>query len=85
MTLSVGIIPTSVGTTPTSVGIVSTCVRIITTLVGIIPALQKAVLHFVPYFSYKLQQCGNISYKIQFFKNFQQSSKHVGTVLPTQV
>ena len=57
MTLSVGIIPTSVG-------IVPTCVRIITTLVGIIPALQKDVLHFVPYFSYKLQQCGNISYKI---------------------
>ena len=56
-----------VGIIPTNVGIIPTFVRTIPTLVGIIPTPQEDVLHFVPcvgIFLTKIQQSGNISYKI---------------------
>ena len=68
--INVGIIPTSVGMIPRSVGIVPTRVRIIPTLVEICrnySCTAKRCLTFCAMcrnFSYKLQQCGNISYKI---------------------
>ena len=59
-------IPTSVGIILTFVGTIPTLVRMIPTLIGIIPTLQEDVLHCVPCvnLSYKIQQCGTISYKI---------------------
>ena len=58
---SVGIIPTSVGIIPTSVRIVLTNIGIIPTLVGIIPTQYVMCRRNL---SYKIQQCGNISYKV---------------------
>ena len=59
-------IPTSIGIILTFVGTIPTVVRTIPKLIGIIPTLQEDVLYYVPCvnLSYKIQQCGTISYKI---------------------